>query len=139
MDINLWEIVWVVFATALFAAYLAFLFIVLIDIFRNESLSGGSRAVWVVLLVLIPFLASLAYLFAHGQTMALRSARGSRPDPGAATVQESHDPTAQVASAHELLRQGAITQEEYERLKQHSLRQASGTSSTDAAPRTPAG
>lgn len=139
MDINLWEIVWVVFATAMFAAYLAFLFVVLLDIFRNESLSGWSRALWVVLLVLVPFLAALAYLFAHGQTMALRNARGSTPDPGAAAVPAPHDPTTQVASANELLRQGAITPEEYERLKQHSLRQASGTPSTEAAPHTPAG
>ena len=139
MDINLWEIVWVVFATAMFAAYLAFLVIVLIDVFRNQSLSGWSRALWVVLLVFLPVLACLAYLFAHGQTMALRTARGSGPDAGTAAVPAPHDPTAQVAAANELLRQGAITQEEYERLKRHSLQQASGTLPTDATPRTPAG
>ena len=139
MDINLWEIVWAVFAAALFAAYLAFLFVVLLDIFRNESLSGGSRTLWVVLLVLLPFLAALAYLFAHGQTMALRNARVSTPDHGAAAVPAPPDPTARVASANDLLRQGAITPEEYERLKQHALRQASGGLPTDAAPRTPAG
>lgn len=138
MDINLWEVVWVVFAAALFAAYLAFLFVVLIDIFRNESLSGWSRALWVVLLVLLPILASLAYLFAHGQTMALRTIRGSQADPGTAAA-PAPDPTAQVASANELLRQGAITQEEFERLKRHSLQQASGTLPTDPAPRTSAG
>ncbi|WP_247827508.1 SHOCT domain-containing protein [Arthrobacter antioxidans] len=138
MDINLWEVVWVVFTAALFAAYLAFLFVVLVDIFRNESLSGWSRALWVVLLVLLPLLASLAYLFAHGQTMALRNIRGSRADPGTAAA-PTPDPTAQVASANELLRQGAITQEEFERLKRHSLQQASGTLPTGAAPRTPTG
>ncbi|MHA7283353.1 SHOCT domain-containing protein [Arthrobacter sp. TMS2-4] len=136
MDINLWDIMWVVFATALFAAYLAFLVIVLIDIFRNESLSGWSRIAWVVLLVLLPFLGSLAYLFAHGQTMALRNARGYRPDFATTAAPAPRDPTTQVASAHELMRQGAITQEEYERLKRHSLQQAAGTPSTDAAPGT---
>ncbi|WP_434995310.1 SHOCT domain-containing protein [Arthrobacter sp. Ld5] len=132
MDPNLWDIMWAVFAAAVFAAYMAFLVIVLIDMFRNESLSGWSRTAWVVLLVLLPFLGSLAYLFAHGQTMALRNARGYRPDPG--TTGAAHDPTAQVASANELLRQGAITQEEYEHLKRHSLREASGTFPTDAPP-----
>ncbi len=139
VDINFWEVVWVVFGAALFAAYLAFLFIVLVDIFRNESLSGWSRAIWVVLLVLLPFLAALAYLFAHGQTMVLRNTRGTRPDPGAATAPVSHDPTAQVASAHDLLRQGAITQEEYERLKRHALEQAPGPLPTDPASHPPAG
>ncbi|MHA7240542.1 PLDc N-terminal domain-containing protein [Arthrobacter sp. TMS1-12-1] len=139
MEINVWEITWAVFSVVLFAAYLALVFIVLSDIISNQALSRGWRALWVVLLVVLPFVASIAYLFVHGQTMALRTSRGFRSEAGPEGPPGSHDPTAQVASANELLRQGAITSDEYERLKKHALQQASRALPADPAPRTTTG
>lgn len=125
VDITIWQIVWSAVAVVLFAAYLALLFVVLSDMVRNTSLSGWSRVIWVILLVVFPFLASIAYLIAHGQTMALRNSRGryTDPEPIRTSGTGSPDPVSRIAMADELLRSGTITGPEFEQLKRHALHQ----------------
>ena len=40
---------------------------VIIDIFRDPTLSGGAKALWIIFLVILPFLAAFIYLIARGQ------------------------------------------------------------------------
>lgn len=42
---------------------------VIIDIFKNDDLSGWAKAGWVVLVLILPILGVLAYLVAHGDQM----------------------------------------------------------------------
>jgi len=48
----------------------------LIDVFRDDTLGGGAKALWVLFLVVFPFLGALVYLIARGGSMASRRARG---------------------------------------------------------------
>jgi len=57
----------------LFVIWIYLLFKVIADLFRNHDLSGGGKALWVVFLVLLPYIGVIAYLFAHGADMSLRS------------------------------------------------------------------
>jgi hypothetical protein len=101
---------------------------VLVDVFRRHDLSGFSKAGWTLFMIVLPFLGVLIYLIAHGKDMGqrdieqaraaqtqfdehIKSVAGSGPD-GAA---------AQIAQAKSLLDSGAISQEEYERLKAKAL------------------
>jgi uncharacterized membrane protein YcjF (UPF0283 family) len=56
-----------------FAAWLMVLFSILGDLFRDHDLSGWSKAIWVVILIFVPFLGSLIYLIARGQGMRERA------------------------------------------------------------------
>jgi hypothetical protein len=98
------------------------------DLFRDHSLSGGAKTVWVLFLVFLPFLAVLIYMIARGQGMAERSAaqqqRAQEQFDGyvrnvAATGDGS--PTEQIARAKELLDAGTIDQSEFDRLKAKAL------------------
>jgi hypothetical protein len=53
--------------------YLLVLFYILSDLFRVHSLSGWWKAVWVVFLIIAPFLTALVYLIARGKGMQERA------------------------------------------------------------------
>jgi hypothetical protein len=56
-----------------FAAWLMVLFTILSDLFRDHDISGWSKAIWVLFLIFVPFLAALIYLITRGQGMRERA------------------------------------------------------------------
>lgn len=116
-----WLLVWSFF----FVAYLMVLFQILGDLFRSD-MSGWFKALWVIFLIIFPFLAALIYLIARGGGMAERQASDIRrmqaqADDHIRSVAGGSNPSEQIASAKALLDSGAISAEEFERLKQKAL------------------
>jgi ABC-type multidrug transport system fused ATPase/permease subunit len=54
--------------------WIVILFHILTDLFRDHTLSGGMKTLWVLFLVFLPFLAVLIYVISRGKGMAERSA-----------------------------------------------------------------
>jgi predicted Zn-dependent peptidase len=84
------------------------------------------KALWIVGLIFIPFLTALVYLIAKGKGMAERQARTAEQmrEQQAAYIKElagGATPADQIAQAKTMLDSGAITTEEYERLKAKAL------------------
>ncbi|SEA53073.1 SHOCT domain-containing protein [Leifsonia sp. 21MFCrub1.1] len=99
---------------------------VIIDVFRDPELNGWAKALWVLFLVLVPFLAAFIYLIARGGRMAQRSAAGAMEAQAAAAdhvraVAGASSPSAEIESAKRLLDSGAITPAEFETLKGKAL------------------
>ncbi len=57
----------------LFVIWIFLLFKVITDLFRDHEQSGLAKAVWVVFLILLPYIGVVSYIFAHGREMSLRS------------------------------------------------------------------
>ena len=72
-DGSFWNILGWFFAVFIFFAYLMVIFTVLGDLFRDEKLGGGAKAVWVIFLIFVPFITLLVYLIARGRGMNERS------------------------------------------------------------------
>jgi len=72
---SFWDIIWFIFVAYVFFAYLMVLFSVIADIFRNRETSGFLKAVWILLLIVLPILTVLVYLIANGSSMNERAAR----------------------------------------------------------------
>ena len=70
---SFWDVVWFIFISFAFVAYLMVLFSILSDLFRDRETSGWVKAVWIVALIFLPLLTSLIYLIARGSGMAERS------------------------------------------------------------------
>jgi flagellar basal body-associated protein FliL len=102
------------------------LFSVIGDIFRNQETSGFTKALWILLLIVLPIITVLVYLITHGSGMAERSARQAQ---AAQAQQEAYvknlagtnSPADQVTQAKKLLDSGAISQAEYESMKAKAL------------------
>ena len=126
MTVGFWDFFWLLVWGFFFVMYLMVLFQIISDLFRDHGMSGWLKAVWIIALVIVPFLTALIYLIARGQGMAERQARQVEATR-AATDQYIHsvaartNPAEQIESAKALLDSGTITQDEFEALKRKAL------------------
>jgi hypothetical protein len=123
---SFWDIVWFIFITWAFVAYLMVMFSIIGDIFRDQDMSGIVKALWCFALVFFPFITALIYIIARGGAMAERSMRASaaqrrQQDAYIREVAGSTTPTDQITQARALLDAGAISQSEYDALKAKAL------------------
>ncbi len=52
------------------------LFRVIFDIFRSHDMGGWGKALWVIFVIVVPFLGVFVYLIARGHSMADRDLAG---------------------------------------------------------------
>lgn len=121
-----WDFLWHFLIIFAWIAYLLVLFQILTDLFwRDHKTSGWVKAVWVVFLILLPWLTALVYLIARGKGMSERAQAAAL-----AAKQETDDyikqaagrsPAQEIADAKALLDSGTITQAEFDGLKAKAL------------------
>ena len=122
---NFWQFIVDVFWIYVFFAYLMVLFGIFRDIFADHKLHGVGKAIWVLVLVFIPFLGALIYLIARHRGMQERAlaqaqAQQSQTNDYIRSVAGS-SATDDIAKAKALLDAGTITQAEFEALKAKAL------------------
>ena len=99
----------------LLVIWLWLLIIVFSDIFRSHDLGGGAKALWVIFVIILPFLGIFVYLIARGGKMQERAAKQAAQQQEAfdAYVKETAgsgaDSTEQLAKLADLKQQGVIT------------------------------
>ena len=64
---SFWDFFWFIISFFLLMAYLMVLFQIVIDLFRDHTVGGGMKAVWVVGLIFLPILTAVIYLIARGR------------------------------------------------------------------------
>ena len=122
---NFWDTVLLMVSTFFFIAYLIVLFQVVVDLFRDSEMGGGSIVIWLIGLIFLPVLTALIYILARGRGMADRqraAVRSAKADTDA-YIREvaAKSPADQIADAKKLLDAGTINGDEYARLKAKAL------------------
>ena len=118
------DILWTM---VLFFAWVAWIWIaitVFIDIFRRDDIGGWHKAIWVVFVILVPFLGVLVYLIVQHDGMRERTVKQAQTQQQAVDqyVRETAGgPATEIAKAKELLDSGAITQADYDAIKAKAL------------------
>ena len=126
-DINLTDILWSMIVFFFFFIWIMILFQVFGDLFRDPNETGAKKVLWVLFVIIAPFLGVLIYLIVRGQGMAQRqqAAAAQAQKDFNAYVQDvagsSGSPADQIAKAKDLLDSGAIDQAEFDRLKAKAL------------------
>jgi hypothetical protein len=111
----------------LFIAWIWVLISVIADIFRSRDMGGFAKALWVIFVIIIPWLGVLAYLIARGDSMAQRSIDDAAAAEQArrAYIQEaagtSASPADELAKLASLKESGVISDEEYAKLRAKAI------------------
>ena len=112
---------WTMLEFFLWVVWIWLLIWVFIDIFRSRDLSGWAKALWVLFVVIIPFLGVLVYLIARGGKMHERAEQDAyrRDQATRAYVQEAAGTSTadQLAKLADLRDRGVISAEEFDREK----------------------
>lgn len=122
---NFWDVVLLMASTFFFVAYLVVLFHVVIDLFRDPEVGGGTKALWIIGLIFLPLLTALVYILVRGPGMAQRQ-RDAMHRAKADTDAYIRDvaaktPADQIKDAKALLDAGTVNADEYARLKAKAL------------------
>jgi hypothetical protein len=122
---NFWDTVLLMVSTFFFIAYLIVLFQVVVDLFRDSEMGGGSKVLWLIGLIFLPVLTALLYILARGRGMADRqraALRGAKAETDAYIRDvAAKSPADQIADAKKLLDAGTISNDEFARLKAKAL------------------
>jgi len=119
------EFLWSLLVIFFMIMYFMILFSVVIDLFRNHQMGGFAKALWIIFLIFIPLFSLLVYVIVYGKSMA------QRQQAAVTEAQQEQDayikqvagtsPAEQIAQAQQLLSSGAISQDEYDKLKAKAL------------------
>jgi hypothetical protein len=122
---NFWDLILLMFSAFIFVAYLSVMFQVVADLFRDSELGGVSKAVWIIGLIVLPFLTALFYVIARGAGMARRQQAAMQRSQSEAEAYirqvAGKSPAEQIADAKRLLDDGTISADEFTRLKAKAL------------------
>ena len=125
------DVFWTMIIFFCWVIWIWMMILILSDVFRRHDIGGWHKALWIVFLIVLPFLGVLIYLIANSGGMAERrnqdaqaaqaqfddyvksvAATGGGGDGGSA---------GEIAKAKALLDNGTITQAEFDALKAKAL------------------
>ncbi len=126
-DVHLSDIIWSLLWLFFLFIWIMILVQVLIDLFRDHTMGGVAKALWVIALVFLPFITVFVYIIARGSGMAERSmkqqqAAQQQVDQYIRSAASSGGGAAeQIEKAKALLDAGTINQAEFDALKAKAL------------------
>lgn len=120
------DLMWTMVIFFVWILWIWLLFSVFADIFRRHDLSGLGKTGWIVFAILLPFLGVFVYLITQNVGMTERNlqrarARQEQRDAYVRQTAAGGGAAAEIDKAKQLLDSGAITQAEFEALKQKAL------------------
>ena len=114
-----WSFLWFF----LFFIWIWLLIIVFSDIFRSRDLSGWAKALWVIFVIILPYLGVFVYLIARGSKMQEHAAQAAQAQDAAMrqyvqdTVQDGTSTADELSKLADLKAKGVITDAEFEQQK----------------------
>jgi|SRR5689334_1879158 predicted PurR-regulated permease PerM len=116
------DVFWTLLIFFAWIAWFMLLFRIIVDIFRRHDIGGGTKTLWLVFVILLPFLGVFVYLIANSKEMADRDVRDVQAqqqqfDSYVKSVASSGGAAAEIDKAKQLLDNGTITQAEFDSIK----------------------
>jgi hypothetical protein len=117
---------WTMFVFFAFIIWFWILITVFADIFRRRDTSGVSKVLWIIFVIIAPFLGVFIYLIANHDGMNDRNMKQmetqkAQMDDYVRSVAGSGGAAAEIEKAKGLLDSGAITQAEFDSIKAKAL------------------
>jgi len=120
------DVVWTMLIFFVWIAWFMLLFRIIGDVFRRHDIHGGAKVLWLIFVIVLPFLGVFVYLIAESKGMAerdLERMQASKQEFDAYVRETASGGGAaeEIDKAKKLLDSGAITQSEFDVIKQKAL------------------
>ena len=120
------DILWTMLIFFCWVIWFWLLITIFVDIFRRRDTSGFSKVLWIIFVIVLPFLGVFIYLIANHDGMAERNinqarAQQSQMDEYIRSTAGGGGAAAEIERAKGLLDSGAISQAEYDAIKAKAL------------------
>ena len=118
-DYPLLNLFWTMLEIFLWVLWFFLLFRVIFDIFRSHDLGGWGKTLWLIFVIVLPFLGEFIYLIARGGSMADRDARQAQAADAATRAYIQSAAGTPTSTAEELTKlaalrdQGVLTDAEF--------------------------
>jgi hypothetical protein len=117
------------FANFLADAFAVFIFILWFwlfitaasDLFRRQDISGFGKVLWVIVLIVLPYIGIFAYILTQGSGMAERNRAQARQARDELRQAIGFSIADELTKLERLLAQNSISKEEYARLRARIL------------------
>jgi len=126
-DYTFLDVFWSMLVFFIWVLWFILLFPVIIDIFSRHDIGGGGKVLWILFVILLPFLGVFVYLIAENdgmtqRTIAKAQAQQQQMDEYVrATAGSGGGAAAEIDKAKQLLDGGAISQAEFDAIKAKAL------------------
>jgi predicted membrane channel-forming protein YqfA (hemolysin III family) len=125
--VSVWEyslgdvFLWMLWFT-LFVIWIWLVIAVFTDIFRSDDLSGWSKALWTIFIVVLPYLGVFVYLVARGKKMGEHAVSDAQRQEAATrsyiqSVAGSTSTAAEIERLDQLRKSGTLSEEEFQQAK----------------------
>jgi hypothetical protein len=123
------DVFWSILIFFLWVAWFMLLFRVFADIFRRHDIGGGTKTLWIIFTIIVPFLGVFVYIISQNHHMMERDAAQAQARQqqfddyvqSRAAAGGGGGVAAEIEKAKALLDSGAITQAEFDALKAKAL------------------
>jgi len=120
------DILWTMIIIFAWVIWFWLLIRVFMDVFRRDDIGGGKKTLWIIFVIVLPFLGVFIYLISQAHGMADRDigqmkAQQAQMDDYVRSVAGSGGATGEIERAKGLLDSGAITQAEFDAIKSKAL------------------
>ena len=120
------NVFWTMILFFFWVAWIWVLIMVFSDLFRRHEVSGWVKALWIVVVIFMPFLGVLVYVLVNGHGMTERNVKQAQAqkaqfDAYVQTAAGKGSTAGEIEKAKALLDSGAITQAEFDALKAKAL------------------
>src|SRR6516162_6740263 len=105
------------FAVFMFVLWFGLLVIVIGDLFRRHDISGWGKAVWVIALIVFPYLAIFAYMITQSRWMAERNSQHAQQAREELRRVVGFSVADEIEKLDRLKKSGSITDQEFARLR----------------------
>jgi Short C-terminal domain/Phospholipase_D-nuclease N-terminal len=118
-----WSILWFF----LFFLWIWLLIIVFSDIFRSHDLSGWGKALWVIFVIVLPYLGVFIYIIARGGKMQEHAAQAAASQDAAvrsyvqSVATDEKSPAEEIARLADLRDKGVLSEAEFQQAKAKAL------------------
>ncbi len=120
------DVLWTMLIFFCWIIWFWLLITVFADVFRRHDIGGGAKTLWIIFVIVLPFLGVFIYLISQNQGMTERNieraqTQQAQMDHYVKSVAGSGGAAGEIEKAKGLLDSGAITQAEFDSIKQKAL------------------